>query len=199
MEHFIASYLFQHKTCPIPGVGSLVLRNSAAMTDFTNKKITAPGAVIYFEKNEMNADHLMAYIAAKANSGTYEAGAALDYFCDGIKHEIAKRSFVKLAGIGDLRVDAAGNINFTAEKLSPAFLPPVTAERVVHPEAEHHMLVGDKETTNTQMTEYFNEEPVKKDRWWIWAIILGTIALVALFFYLNDADSSSGFGNAIKI
>ena len=72
------------------------------------------------------------------------------------------------------------------------------AERVIHPQAEHSILVGDKETTNTVMTDYFNEEPVVKDRWWIWAIVLGLAALAILLFYFNDADASSFFGNAVK-
>ena len=199
MEQFIASYLFQNKTCPIPGIGSLVLTNTAAVTDFTNKKITAPAPAIRFQQDEPNADPLLSYIAAKTNSSTYEVGAALDHFCDGLKEELTNGSTAKLPGIGNFHVDASGNINFAPEELLPFFLPPVTAERVVHPEAEHHILVGEKETTNTLMTEYFNEEPVKKDRWWIWAIILGAIALVTILFYLNDVNSSSMFGNAIKI
>ena len=199
MEQFIASYLFQHKTCPIPGLGSLVMTNTAALTDFTNKKITAPTPAIRFQQDETNADQLLSYIAAKTNSNTYEVGAALDHFCDGLKQELTTGSSTKLPGIGNFQVDASGNINFAPEELPPVFLPPVKAERVVHPQAEHHMLVGDKETTNTQMTEYFNEEPVKKDRWWVWAILLGAIGLTAILIYLNDANSSSLFGNAIKI
>jgi hypothetical protein len=84
--------------------------------------------------------------------------------------------------------------------LPAAFLQPVKAERVIHPEAEHQILVGDKETTNTLMTEYFSEEVhVKKNRWWIWAIILCLVALIIILLYLNNAGLLSMAGNAMPI
>jgi hypothetical protein len=48
------------------------------------------------------------------------------------------------------------------------------------------------------MTEFFNEVPVKKDRWWIWAIVLGVIAITLILIYLNDGTASSHFGNAVS-
>jgi len=84
--------------------------------------------------------------------------------------------------------------------LPAAFLQPVKAVRVIHPEAEHQILVGDKETTNTVMNEYFSEVPVKKSRWWIWAIVLGIAALIAILLYLNNyAGLLSMAGNAMPI
>jgi hypothetical protein len=61
-------------------------------------------------------------------------------------------------------------------------------------------LVGDKETTNTLMNEYFNEDVlVKKNRWWIWAIVLAVIALLAILIYTNNVNLSSMAGNAMPI
>jgi hypothetical protein len=61
-------------------------------------------------------------------------------------------------------------------------------------------LVGDKETTNTLMNEYFNEDVlVKKNRWWIWAIVLAVIALLAILIYTNNANLSSMAGSAMPI
>ena len=52
------------------------------------------------------------------------------------------------------------------------------------------MLVGDKKTTNVEMTEYLNEEAsvVSPDRWYIWAIVLGLIGVgvLAMYVYQND-------------
>ncbi|MBL0146223.1 MAG: hypothetical protein IPP48_11050 [Chitinophagaceae bacterium] len=69
-------------------------------------------------------------------------------------------------------------------------MPSAHAERVIHEAAEHNMLVGDKETTTTQMTEYYADTSVVKDRWWIWTIILGFGGIAAILFYyfvLNPA------------
>jgi hypothetical protein len=50
------------------------------------------------------------------------------------------------------------------------------------------MLVGDKETTTTQMTEYFTDAPEATDKWWIWAIVLGVIGIGVLFFHYFVAN-----------
>ena len=173
--------------------------NTEAVTDFTNKKIAAPVPAIQFQKIEDSTGSLLSFIAAKTNSNTYEAAEALDHFCDKLKKEIETSSVAKLHGVGNFFINTYGEIKFLQEELPPFYLPPVRAERVIHPEAEHNILVGDKETTNTAMTDYFNEEPVEKDRWWIWAIILGVIGLGAILIYFSDSNSSSLFGNAIKI
>lgn len=199
MHQLIASYLFQHKTCPLPGIGSLSLSTSSAAPDFSNKIINAPTSSIGLIPDEADAAPFLAYIALQTNSDHYEASSALDHFCDGLKTEVKARSAAKLEGIGDLVVDSNGDISFVAQELPKDFVQPVTAERVMRPQAEHNILVGDKETTNIEMTEYFNVEKEKKDLWWIWAIILAVAGLVFVLFYTEDVNSSAQFGNAIKI
>jgi hypothetical protein len=200
MQQLIASYLFQNKTCPLPGLGTLSIHTSSAQSDFTNQQIAAPAPVIEFSGAETNAADLLNYVAAKTNSNNYEATEALDHFCDNLKNEISQNAWAKLGSIGNFIVDNNGNIIFEQLALPAVFLQPVFAERVIHPKAEHHILVGDKETTNKMMAEYFNEEtPVAKNRWWIWAIALGAIALLILLIYFTGTHNASAFGNAIKI
>ena len=95
-------------------------------------------------------------------------------------------------------VDASGKINFKPEELPAAFTQTVFAERVIHPDAEHHILVGDKETTNTVMTELLAPKSEIKDRWWIWAIVLGLIGIAAIVFYFTAFNGTTAFGSAIN-
>lgn len=198
MDKLLASYLFQNRSCPLPGFGNLSVMSTAAITDFSNKKITAPAATIYFSTDEVPATGLVKYIAQRTNSDSYEATEAFDHFCDNLKNELNSHSSASLGGIGNFEVDASGRISFKPIVLPAAFFPSVTAERVVHPEAEHSILVGDKETTNTFMTGYFNEAPVKKDHWWIWAIVLAALAIATMIIYFTDAAGSPLFGNAVS-
>ncbi len=199
MYNLIAAYLFQNKTCPLPGLGTLSIHTSGAVSDFTNQQIAAPEPVIQFNDRETNPADLLDYVALKTNTNTDEVTEALDHFCDGIKNEISKHSMAGLEGIGNFIVNNNGNIIFEQLALSRAFLQPVFAERVIHPKTEHHILVGDKETTNMVMTEFFNEVPAAKDRWWIWAIVLGAIGLLLLLIYFTGANGISFSGNTIKI
>lgn len=198
MQKQIASYLFQNKTCPLPGLGTLSVLNSGAEADFTNKLIAAPKTAIQFTNTETDTTGLLAYLSSTTGGSKYEVTEALDHFCDNLKGQLNQQSNVKLESIGNFFVDDSGNINFKTEELPVAFLQPVFAERVIHPDAEHHILVGDKETTNTEMTEFLAPRSETKDRWWIWAIILGVIALLALVVYFTAFKGNSAFGNAIN-
>lgn len=199
MQKQIASFLFQNKTCPLPGLGTFSVLNSGAEADFTIKLISAPKPFIQFVNTDSDATGLLKYLAATTESSEYEVTEALDHYCDDLKKKLADQSNVKLESIGNLFVDGSGKIRFTQEELPSAFLQPVFAERVIHPKAEHHILVGDKETTNTLMTQLLIPKSVINDRWWVWAILLAAVSLLIVVIYFTELKGVSSFGNAIKI
>jgi nucleoid DNA-binding protein len=198
MQKQIASYLFQHKTCPLPGLGTLSVVNTAAESDFTSKTFTAPKTVIHFEQIEIDTTGLINYLSATTDTDKYEATKALANFCNALKQKITNEPNIQLDSIGTFSVDASGKINFKENELPAAFTQPVFAERVIHPDAEHNILVGDKESTNTEMTELLAPKYAIKDRWWIWAIVLGMIAIAAIVIYFTAFNGTSSFGNAIN-
>ena len=198
MQKQIASYLFQNKTCPLPGLGTLSIVSSAAESDFTNKTFTAPKSVVHFEQTETDATGLLNYLSATTGADKYEATEALSHFCDSLKQQMTDNPKVEVNNIGSFFVDAWGSINFKEEALPTAFMQPVFAERVIHPDSEHHILVGDKESTNTEMTEFLTPKSVIKNRWWIWAIVLGTIGMLVLLMYFTQFSGAYPFGNVIK-
>jgi CCDC81-like prokaryotic HU domain 2 len=195
----IASYLFQYKTCPLPGLGTLSVVNSAAESDFTNKTFSAPRSIVHFEQSETDPDGLLNYLSVKTGADKYEATEALSHFCDNLKQQMTDQTDVQLDNIGSFFVDDSGTINFKQEELPAALMQPVFAERVIHPDAEHQILVGDKETTNTVMTEFLAPKSETKDRWWIWAIVLGALGLLTLLIYFTELNGTAPFGNVIKI
>ncbi len=199
MQKQIASYLFQNKSCPLPGIGTLSVLSSGAEADFTDKSIAAPNSFISFANTESDTTGLLKYLAATGSGSIDETAQSLDQFCDDLKKRIAEQSFVNLNQIGNFFIDGSGNIDFKQEELPAVFSQAVYAERVIHPEAEHQILVGDKETTNTIMTERLAAIPETKDRWWIWAVVLGAISLVLLLIYFTEFSGTSSFGNVIKI
>jgi len=198
MQEQIASYLFQTGSFPIEGLGTLVITNTAAITDFGAKQLLPPRPVIRLQDAETDSSDFVGYLASAMNSNAADAKTAWSDYCRELLNRVEAGKPIQIDAIGSFEKDAAGKIVFTDEKVAAGFLQPVQAERVIHPEAEHSILVGDKETTNTEMTEYFSEQPVKKDRWWIWAIIIVVVAALMVLFYLNDPGSNSKLGNAIN-
>jgi len=198
MQKQIASYLFQHKTCPLPGLGTLSVTISEAGSDFTNKLFTAPKAIVHFEQTETDASGLLNYLSVTTGSEKSEASEALTRFCSDLKQKITNETAVHLNYVGSFFTDGSGVISFKEEELPAAFLRPVFAERVVHPDAEHQILVGDKETTNTVMTELLAPKTEINDRWWIWAIVLGVLGFAALLIYFTEFNGTYPFGNVIQ-
>ena len=193
MQHLIAQYLFQNKHCTLPGLGTLSVVTKNAASDFVNKQILPPIPAITFSSEENDAEGFVNYVAANEHKNYGESIEEVNDYVGLLKQG------KPINGVGQFLVDASGNIEFKAAEINSNLLQAVRAERVIHPEAEHVMLVGDKETTNTQMTEYYTEDPVIKDGWWIWAIVLGVIGITAIFIYLNDSNSNDLFGSAINI
>ncbi len=199
MQQLIASYLFQNKLCPLPGFGSLFMQTTGAEADFTNHLISTPRQVIHFSDKDINAAGFVKYVSERMSADEHDVTALLRNFSAALKKEITTHAKAILPGIGNFFIDENGNTIFEQEALPDVFMQPVTAVRVIHPNAEHTMLVGDKETTNTMMTEYFSEEVIPKDRWWIWAVALGALALLALIIYFSNSDNAAHLGNSVKI
>jgi len=182
----------------LPGLGTLSVINAGAEADFSDKLIAAPKTAIRFEKTETDAAGLLDYLAASTGGDKYEVTEALDHFCDKLKTDISNNPDVSVESIGTFFVDGAGKISFKQQELPAAFTQPVFAERVVHPDAEHQILVGDKETTNTVMTELLAPRSATKDRWWVWALVLGAIGIITLVIYFTAFNGNTAFGNAIN-
>ena len=183
MFDIIASSFFQKKSCRLPGIGNLELVTTPAQYDFGNRQIKAPRQTILF-------------VSASTASGNFNEFSAISQL---VKDELEKNGSVEITGLGSFTKDDSGTIHFSAYPVNDDFFQPVTAEKVIHKDAEHSILVGDKETTNVEMNEYYSDETaVKKDRWWVWAIILGVVGIAAVAFYLyqhgfNDLASHSSF------
>ena len=87
-----------------------------------------------------------------------------------------------------------GLINFSAISLDSDFIPAVRAEKVIRQEAVHEILVGDQQSTNIEMEEYFNNNKSTIERWKISAIVLFSISLLLILFYLSQRGVNL-FGN----
>lgn len=176
-------------------MGTLYIRHKNVTADFLNKNIHPPVPAIEFNTDETDAGALLDYIAAATNSTVMTAIESLGKYCNQLKGELNAKAIATINMVGSFSSGPGGKIQFNPSQLPAGLLPLVHAERVIHPEASHNMLVGDKETTTVQMAEYFTESPAIKDRWWIWAVLLAAAALLAVLLYYNDILSSSTFGN----
>ena len=185
MDYLIAPTLFQNKTCRLPGIGTLAVITNTAETDIGKSFIKAPVSSIIFA-------------ASQEDENIFNEFTALSEL---IKKDLDEKGVVTLNGVGDFTKNAEGIISFQPQQLNDFFIPSVTAKRIVRQNVPHSMLVGDKETTNTVMAEYFVEEEVElkptTDRWWVCAIVLGVIGLCIVAVYIAQ-NGVNLFGNVTR-
>lgn len=184
MEQDIASYLFRNHYCVLPGIGKLTLVTIPAETNFINANIKGPSQSIIF--------------CAEAKGATIfnELSAVSEH----LKMKLDAEKKVSLNGIGTFTKDENGKMHFNALEINKALTPTINVERVVHHDAEHTMLVGDKETTNVVMTEFFSDAPRKIKHWWVAAAIAAAIGIAILIFHaMQPANANSYSGNAMLL
>ena len=197
MQTIITSYLLQAGKCALPNIGLFKIKYKPAQTDIVNKQMLPPVEEIIFNEQALfSSPGLINYIALKKEISASEAETLLNNFCKEWKEKIEDGEVLHFESFGCLQKNDAGIISFKKEVGAEYFVP-VSAERVVHENAEHTVLVGDTETTSTAMNEFYRENvPVIKRRWVVGAVVLTAIALAILFYgFYNHKLSTSGIGN----
>lgn len=192
------SYLIQHKRLSIPGLGTIYVENVPARTDFINKRILPPTYHYRFDKYFDAPDkEFFAYLALQHQVADYEAIKWYNEWAYELRNRIRNEDAVAWEGVGVLKKDISGEIAFEAAGAIPDYLDDAPAERVIRQDARHKMLVGDRETTSTEMTEVLaTESHVERTNWWIYALIIAAVLLGILFFYFyHNGFTTASLGN----
>ena len=192
MESFITSYLIQQRQCSLPRFGNFTIRQIPALLDVANKKIYPATDEISFAENESElSPGLQHYLTQQLNISEPEAEKEIISWCTSAKMKIDDGEKIEFPTIGHLQRNEAGNLIFQRGTELNLFQP-IAAERVVHKNAEHAVLVGDKETTSAAMNEFFREDDTSKNRspWKIRALVLLAIAILLLILFYSSHSFS---------
>jgi len=202
MTEALTSYLLQHKSISIPGLGTVYIERIPAQTDFINKQILPPSYHFRFDKYFDAPDkEFFTYLAQQKDIADYEAIKWYNEWAYELRNRLRTDEVVEWKGVGALKKDVSGDIVFEASGAIPSSQQPSPATRVIHSNTQHTMLVGDREVTREINTEetvnaWPEEEAVEKNTWWIYALIIAAIALSAIFFHFyNNGFSPANTGN----
>jgi hypothetical protein len=196
MENLLATYLFQHKICPLPTIGTLIVRAGNAQASLAEKKITAPIPFIEYSEQENSAKELTNFIARYLNVDLEKAEHLLTLYCKAV-HQLQAYEELGLATAGSFYKDEHGSLHFKSASMPAAFFPEVMAERVIHVDAAHQMLVGDTQTNTIAMSELLNGEEPIRNKWWVAALVLALLSF-ALIFYYYSRHPKGGFGSEAR-
>ncbi|BAV04612.1 hypothetical protein [Filimonas lacunae] len=110
-----------------------------------------------------------------------------------LKNELGRGNEGKLPGIGTLRKEFGESYSFQPEQSVQQYFPDTVAERVVRKDATHEVKVGENIRSSNEMKEMLkDDEPSAPastephhDKWWLYAIIMAIVALIALIYYFK--------------
>ncbi|MBS1729349.1 MAG: hypothetical protein JSS67_01085 [Bacteroidetes bacterium] len=208
MHEIFIRYLDKNKSFHLPGIGKFELISQNARLDFINKIIYPPEKSIIFSTEEksgtepassqnVNESHTLiadqqdfpSFLSHYLNMPEDRSLAELEQYSAFVKSHLEKDGFYDLPGLGVLKKNEQDIVlenAFTSNKYFEA-LP---VEQVIRENASHAVRVGEEEKTSEQMKEILQRD-VKKEKWWIAAILLAVIGIAAIAFYYFAMNTSA--------
>lgn len=190
MTNLLYKYLIIHKQVALPGVGVFKIVRQPAKHDIANKVINPPVLNIQFKPQPATGNNGFLKFLSKEKS--LDQTAAINYlndFAQRLNHNVNSGKPFELPGIGTLRKNANEEVSFEPAHVLTHYLPPAVAEPVVREKVSHEIRVGEAQRTSSQMRPALQDEPeteyVRKDYWWIYAIVLAAIGIAAIIYYYN--------------
>ncbi len=141
MTDVLNSYLVQHRSINIPGLGTLYIEAVPARTDFVNKQLLPPFLSYRFDKYFDAPDKdFFEYVARHRQIPEHEAIRWYNEFSFNLRSELRNQEEAEWKGVGVFKKDAAGEIIFEENKLDNSIYEPVLAERVIRSNASQDNL-----------------------------------------------------------
>jgi len=191
-------FFIQNCSLSLPGIGTFDMFRISAQTDFANKKILPPSFIISYDSiHDAPNKELFDYVSRKKNVTEWEAIKLVNDFAFDLKNTLKNGEEIEWEGIGMLKSGLSGDIVFEPYRLSYEFIPHVGAQRVIRKAENHHMLVGDRQLSKSEMQQLLANDTVEikeKESWWIYAAIIAAIAisLIAIRLFTSDSTYSTG-------
>ena len=198
MWQVLNAYLFQHRSISIPGLGTIYLETMPANVDVADRTMQPPTFLFRFDKYFDAPDkEFFAFVAAQRNILDYEAIKWYNEFSFELRNRIRAEEQILWEGVGILKKDTTGGVQFEATPAPMLFLQPVPAMRVSRQDAQHNLVVGDRERTSGEMNEWLHDHARQRRRlpWWVMALVLAVLGLAVLGWYFYSHGFSAGSQN----
>jgi hypothetical protein len=198
MWQVLNAYLFQHRSISIPGLGTIYLETLSASVDVAERTMQPPAYQFRFDKYFDAPDkEFFAFLAVQRNILDYEAIKWYNEFSFDLRNKIRAEERVSWDGVGVLRKDGSGGVFFEPAPTPLLFLQPTPAMRVSRQDAQHNLVVGDRERTSGEMNEWLHDNSRRRRplSWWVIALVLAGLALAFLGWYFYAHGFSAGNQN----
>ncbi len=184
LEQHLHKFLVLHRVLNIPQLGSFVIAQESAQVDAASGLLFAPKFPVRFTETEKPVQETVFFDFLSAEMQVDAATAIHDFyvFCNNFRSGLEQQGVAVLAGIGRIIKRDEGLV-FTPENNLLELLPPVPWTGSGQPIPRKPAVKPPQETIAEEIIEETEEtEIVRRERWWVWVIVLAAAGLLALLF-----------------
>ncbi len=198
MLQLLYKYLILNKNVTLPGLGVFYIQRHPSSLDYPNKQFIAPSADIAFAESDDEGDKKLCwFIVNNQHIDEQSAIQNLNRFASEIKEKLRSTGTVQLPGIGILTTDRAGCIHFKQVQRPASFYRNVASERMMRAVSTEDSQISVIKEDNHVIKEVEVEEAEfdtgsslgKRDYWWVYSIIVASIAVAAITYYYYQNGS----------
>lgn len=176
-------FLIKNRRLPLGNIGTVVLEQEPAFHEYINQVIQPVKEVLRFSPKS-DPTLLDKFVGFAQQRGMGKQGVE-DLF-DQIQAQLDKENKALLLGVGTLSIENS-IYKLEGEDLSSTYLAPVNAGAVIHQGDVHEVKVGEQVHTSEEMKAILSGKK-SNDYWWIYALILVLVAIVAMLYYVYGGE-----------
>lgn len=168
----------------LPGIGTIQLQPMQAQSAFTESLVKAPGwLAVFTEDRNANAPELqLQQMATLASTSAVEAEKQLLSFTEKIQATLAAGEAFNILNVGAFQKQADALTFVTAPQLTSLF-DDVKAHKVIRENANHKVLVGERERSSIEMYEALNKKRPERNVWMTVGIVFFLLAVIIIAWY----------------
>jgi hypothetical protein len=186
----LTKYLVQYKRVSIPHIGTFEIVQQSPQLLIADKTISGPVFITRYVNNDRVTEHQVRFIASCEKTAKETLQEELSLFGQNLKSRIEQSPF-RWNGFGTLRYAASGLV-FDAQNIEFDSLKYVPAKKVVRENAQHTILVGDRQMiSSTQITESVVHAPQNQRLLSLnviigWIVLFLAIILIGYLLFIGD-------------
>ena len=183
LQHFY-KYLLLHRHAGVPGVGNFSLEMKPSSIE--GNAIHPPQHYIEFHPGSALTDkQFYQFLAAETGMSEVDSVRRFQDFAYQLRKDLQSHPQVDLHGLGLLKRSPTGEIAFEHVNGVQQFFAPIALKEIQKAEE----FAGEEPPPAMHGIETEEEtEVVKKDYWWIWAILLAVTALAIIGYFFMKGE-----------
>ena len=187
MFQLLHQYLIEYSRLHMPGIGTLEFAEVPGRLQVIDKILVAPKKVLRLNQDDQQFDKhtLMTFLSRRLDISEEQAWSVYHQYIESVRTNLATRRILYWLNLGAFQKDESGIVQFIQSTDIDQYLPavPITGDMSIASSAK---TLEKNDFTDSAETSLSNDdiytETVKRDYWWVMAIIIFTASAALIWF-----------------